>query len=126
MFEICNLDIGISLEFGIWDLEFKSRLVISRACDIVHSVNLVPMALVLIIYIILLAIFLVMCALIFRHTVKYGYLSPRFRVIVTVFGILALGIIIFSLYLVFQLFQDGSPSSFSVPTSVTTPTDIQF
>jgi len=55
------------------------------------------MAIVLTIYIVLLVIFLVMCALIFRHTVKFGYLSPRFKTVVTIFGILALGIIIFSL-----------------------------
>ena len=83
------------------------------------------MGLVLAIYIILLIIFLMACALIFRHTVKFGYLSPKFKIIVTVFGIIALIVIIFSLYLVTNLFRTPSAPSYSYP-SVSTPSDIQF
>lgn len=60
-------------------------------------------------YILLLLIFLIISSLIFRHTVKFSYLSPRFKYIVGVFGLIALGVIIFSIYLLFQI--GGEPST---------------
>lgn len=84
------------------------------------------MSLVLIIYIILLLVFLVVCALIFRHTAKYGYLSPKFKTVVSVFGILALIGVILSLYLVISLFNTSSGSSSSYSPTVITPSDINF
>ena len=54
-------------------------------------------------YILLLLIFLIISSLIFRHTVKFSYLSPRFRYIVGVFGVVAFIVIIFSIYLLFQI-----------------------
>lgn len=65
-------------------------------------------------YIIFMAIFIAMSALIVRHTVKYSYLSQRFKYIVFTFGLLALGVIFFSIYLIFALLANspdsGSPS----------------
>ena len=85
------------------------------------------MSFVLVLYIILLLIFLVVCALIFRHTVKYGYLSPKFKTVVSVFAILALLGVILSLYLIISLFRTSSGSSYSYPTpTVITPSDINF
>lgn len=81
------------------------------------------------IYAILLIIFLIMSALIFRHTIKYDYLSPKFKTIVTIFGLLALGIIIFSLYLVVSLSRvtDKPRPPFSTPSSTTvSPGKINF
>lgn len=87
------------------------------------------MGIVYVIYALLLAVFLVMSALIFRHTMKYGYLSPKFKTIVTIFGLLALGIIIFSLYLVISLSRasDKPRSPFSTPsTNTVSPGKINF
>ena len=78
------------------------------------------------IYAVLLIVFLVVSGLIFRHTVKFGYLSPRFKTIASVFGVLALIIIIFSIYLVIKLFR-APPSAYpySFP-STSYPSDINF
>ncbi len=85
------------------------------------------MGLVLAIYIILLLAFLVGCAMIFRHTIKFGYLSPTFKTVVSVFAVLALAGVIFSLYLVIGLFSKPSGSSYTYPTpTVITPSDINF
>jgi len=63
------------------------------------------MTLLIAIYILLIALFLVMSSLVFRHTVKFGYLSPRFRLVMGIFGTLAVGIITLSVYLLFVLSQ---------------------
>jgi predicted permease len=65
-----------------------------------------------------------MSALILRHTVKYSYLSTRFKVIVSVFGILALIVFLFSIFLIFQLNGELRTPSFtpSAPSDV----EIQF
>ncbi|MBU1017917.1 hypothetical protein KKA33_02700 [Patescibacteria group bacterium] len=83
------------------------------------------MGIVLAIYIVLLIGFLAISALIFRHTAKYSYLSPKFKTVVWVFAILALGGVIFSLYLVISLFSTPSGPSYSSP-SVNTSSDINF
>ena len=84
------------------------------------------MYIVIAIYAVLLIVFLVISGLIFRHTVKFGYLSPRFKKVVSVFGILALIITIFSIYLIISLFRSPSSApSYSYP-SVSTPSDINF
>jgi len=83
------------------------------------------MGIVLAIYIVLLIGFLVISALILRHAVKYSYLSPKFKKVVSIFAILALGGVIFSLYLVISLFRADSGSAYSYP-SVNTPSDINF
>ncbi len=83
------------------------------------------MGIVLAVYIILLIGFLVISALILRHAVKYSYLSPKFKTVVSVFGILALAGVILSLYLVIQLFRAPSDSPYSYPP-VDAPADINF
>lgn len=55
------------------------------------------------IYIIFLIIFSVTAALIFRHAVKYSYLSPRFKKIVIIFGIMSSVVIVISIYLIIRL-----------------------
>ena len=57
------------------------------------------MAIVIIIYILLLVAFLIVSSLIFRHSVRFGYLSPRFKTVVWIFSALALTIIAISIYL---------------------------
>ena len=85
------------------------------------------MSLVLVIYIILLLVFLAACTLIFRYTIKYGYLSPKFKTVVSVFAVLALMGVILSLYFVISLFSTSSGSSYSYPTpTIITPSDINF
>ncbi|MBN2096589.1 hypothetical protein JW752_04325 [Candidatus Peregrinibacteria bacterium] len=83
------------------------------------------MGIVLAIYIVLLIGFLGISALIFRHTVKYSYLSQKFKTVVWIFAILALGGVILSLYLVISLFSTSSGPSYSYP-SVNTSSDINF
>ena len=77
---------------------------------------------VLIIYLVLTAAFLMGAALIFRHFKKFGYLSPQFGITVTVFGLIALIILGVSLYFLIQLYhlETGSPTLFDRPGSVST------
>jgi hypothetical protein len=72
------------------------------------------MGLVVATYVILLIIFLVMSSLIFRHAVKYGYLSPRFKTLVVLFGAVSLITIVLTFYFLIKLF--GAPSTPSFPT----------
>jgi len=58
------------------------------------------MAIIILIYILLLIGFFAASAFIFRHLVKYGYLSKKFRIVVIVFGILSAVTIAFSIYLI--------------------------
>ena len=73
---------------------------------------------ILVLYFIFLAIFVIISVFIFRYIVKFSYLSPRFTSIVFVFAGLALMIIIFSLYILFvgmangdQTLSPGTPKS---------------
>lgn len=71
-------------------------------------------------YILLLIVFLIISGLILRHTIKFNYLSPRFKYIVGVFGIIAVTVIIFSVYLLFKM-ESGSTTHYyeTVPSSST-------
>ena len=80
---------------------------------------------VAIVYSIFLFIFLVICGLIFRHTVKFSYLSPRFKKVVTIFGVLALIVIIFSVYRLITLFHVDLDSMIPIPGS-SSPSGINF
>lgn len=60
---------------------------------------------VAVIYIILLLIFLVISGLILRYTIKFSYLSPRFKKVIWIFGILSFFIILFSAYRLITLFH---------------------
>lgn len=77
---------------------------------------------VLPIYIILMAAFLIGAALIFRHFKKYGYLSPGFTIAIMAFGTVALILIGISLYFLILLYnlKTGSPTLFDGPGSVST------
>jgi amino acid transporter len=73
----------------------------------------------IVLYILLLFIFLVISSLIFRHAIKFSYLSPRFKYIVGIFAVITFAVIVFSIYL---LLRTGGPStdfydSGSVPSS---------
>lgn len=65
------------------------------------------MTLAIVIYAALLVVFIAISALVVRHAVKYDYLSPRFKVVIVIFGVLSLVVILASLYLLFLL---GSPT----------------
>jgi len=65
------------------------------------------MATIIFIYILLLIVFLVVSSLVLRHTVKFGYLSPSFKIIIIAFGVLAFCVIVFSIYLMLQV---GEPN----------------
>ncbi len=66
------------------------------------------MTFAILIYILFLIAFLIMSSLVFRHAVKFGYLSPRFKIVVITFGTIALAVIIFSIYLMFQVGDSGN------------------
>ena len=66
------------------------------------------MTFIIFIYILLLIVFLIISSLVLRHSVKFGYLSPKFKIVVGVFGVLALAVIIFSIYLMFQVGGTGN------------------
>ncbi|MBN1258578.1 hypothetical protein JXA05_02375 [Candidatus Peregrinibacteria bacterium] len=68
------------------------------------------MSFLIILYLILLAVFLFISALVVRHGMKYGYLSPRFRIVLFVFGFLAVLVILLSLYFLILLSSEKEPS----------------
>ncbi|MBN2086813.1 hypothetical protein JW758_00535 [Candidatus Peregrinibacteria bacterium] len=88
------------------------------------------MAIAIIIYILVLICFIAISGLIVRHSIKFGYLSARFKSVVAVFGIIALIIIIFSIYLMFQgQSSSGSPdykSNTNTSSGGTSSGDLQF
>jgi len=74
----------------------------------------------IVLYILLLVVFLVISSLILRHAVKFNYLSPNFKYVVGVFGVIALVVIIFSIYLLFQMNgSDGGSTNYYEPTPST-------
>ncbi|MBU0727567.1 hypothetical protein KKA95_02680 [Patescibacteria group bacterium] len=80
------------------------------------------MTAIVITYILLLIIFLAVSSLILRHAIKFGYLSPRFKLVVGVFGALSLAVIIFSIYLLFLIGPSNNAGSpYSTPVSTPNP-----
>jgi len=75
------------------------------------------MTIAIAIYVILLIIFLATSSLVFRQAVKSGYLAPRFKIIVAIFGILSFSIIVFSVYLLTQLGGTGSSGYSDSPST---------
>lgn len=74
------------------------------------------MTIIIVIYVILLGIFVFMSALVVRHPIKYGYLSPRFKTVLGIFGFLAVVVILLSLYFLVRLaYSPNSTESLSVP-----------
>jgi len=71
---------------------------------------------VLITYCVFLAVFVVMSVLVIRHTSRFGYISQKFKALAWTFGVVALAVIIFSVYLVLQL-QKPATTSFFPKTS---------
>ena len=88
------------------------------------------MTLAIPIYILLLIVFLIISSLVLRHTVKFGYLSPRFKIVVTTFGVIALTVIIFSIYLMFQVGDSGNGGyeyyDASTESASTSSSDLNF
>jgi hypothetical protein len=77
---------------------------------------------VLITYCVLLAVFLLMAILAIRHTMRFGYISQKFKAIAWIFGIVALGVIIFSVYLLINLYKPTTSNLFPK----TSKTDINY
>lgn len=78
---------------------------------------------VLIVTCILMAVFLLMSVFALRHTVKFGYIDPRFKTLGWIFGIVALATILFTLYLMTNLFKANQTGN---PTPKATTTDINY
>ena len=76
----------------------------------------------IVLYILLLIVFLIISSLILRHAVKFSYLSPSFKYVVGFFGITALIVIIFSVYLLFQIDGGkGGTTNYYDPSPYTPP-----
>lgn len=79
----------------------------------------------IVLYILLLIVFLIISSLILRHAIKFSYLNPRFKYVVGGFGIIAVIVIIFSIYLLFKMspssnstnYYDSTPSPYIPATS---------
>lgn len=80
---------------------------------------------VIVLYIILLAVFALFASFIIRHIGRYHYLSPHFRVIAAIFGVIAALIIGFSLYLIMQL-HFGAPGVTRPPKGDSSSSNINF
>ncbi|MBN2306603.1 hypothetical protein JXD20_01335 [Candidatus Peregrinibacteria bacterium] len=75
----------------------------------------------IVLYILLLVIFLVISSLILRHAVKFNYLNPNFKYVVGIFGVVALVVITFSIYLLFQMDSSGGSTNYYEPTPYIPP-----
>ena len=89
------------------------------------------MTIIILFYVLLLIVFLVVSSLVLRHAVKFGYLSPRFKIIVISFGILAFCVIIFSVYLMLQIGESDSGGydyidTYTESTTSTSTGDLNF
>lgn len=60
---------------------------------------------VLIAYLVALVVFVFMSVLAIRHTIKFGYISRSFKTLAWTFGAIAIALIIFSAYLMVNLFK---------------------
>ncbi len=58
------------------------------------------MTIIILLYILLLIGFISASAFIFRHMVKYGHLSPRFKTVIGFYGVISIIVIIFSIFLI--------------------------
>jgi len=78
------------------------------------------MGTIIVLYILLLIIFLIISSLILRHAIKFSYLSPRFKYIVGIFGIIAITVIVFSIYLLIKM-GPGTSNNYDDPSPYTAP-----
>ena len=83
------------------------------------------MTVAIIIYVLTLIVFFIISGLIVRHSIKFGYLSPRFKTVVITFGAIALIIIIFSIFLMFQG-DSPSGSTYYQPRLESTPSGSSY
>ena len=79
---------------------------------------------VLIAYGLLLSVFLMMSVFAIQQTAKFSYISTRFKTVVWIFGILAVSVIILSVFLMVRLYQPASAPLF--PKATPTTTDIDY
>ncbi|QQR83226.1 hypothetical protein IPJ72_05500 [Candidatus Peregrinibacteria bacterium] len=84
-----------------------------------HASTIRAMQIIYVIYVALIATFVFTTSLIIRHMVRFSYLSNRFRKVVLGFVVLAAIVIVFSLYLVFNLvaLDAGGLSTPSIPNT---------
>ncbi|MBI5421689.1 hypothetical protein HZA44_00965 [Candidatus Peregrinibacteria bacterium] len=73
---------------------------------------------ILIAYCVLMVIFLLMSVLTLRHTMKFGYIDPRFKTLGWIFGFVVLAIILVTVYLVTSLFNEN-PTGGTAPKTTT-------
>lgn len=84
------------------------------------------MATLIVLYILLLIVFLIISSLILRHTIKFSYLSPRFKYIVAIFALISLGAILFSILLLFKMEPSSSTGFDSRPSTPIGSGDLNF
>lgn len=78
-----------------------------------------------IIYVLLLIIFLAVSMLILRHAIKFGYLSPRFKIVVWIFATISIAVIIFSIFLLLQIGEPVSTNPYT-PSSPSSSSGLNF
>ncbi|MFH0820721.1 MAG: hypothetical protein V1908_03015 [Candidatus Peregrinibacteria bacterium] len=79
------------------------------------------MLFITVIYIFLFLVFVLFAAFIARLISRYGYLAPNFKYALAIFGIITIGLITFSLYLLIQLYHEQSATR-SAPLNPSTST----
>ena len=79
------------------------------------------MGVAIVLYILLLVVFLIISSLILRHAIKFSYLSSTFKYIVGVFGVVALMVILFSIYLLFQMGNGNGGTNYYDPAPYVAP-----
>lgn len=84
------------------------------------------MATLIVLYILLLIVFLIISSLILRHTVKFSYLSPRFKYIVGIFAVISLTVILFSIFLLFKMGSVSTGTSTLPPTRAPSTGNLNF
>jgi hypothetical protein len=82
------------------------------------------MTIALVIYALLILAFLLGFGLVIRHQSDYGYLSPRFRKVVTVVAVFAVILVSASVFFAYLLMRDSAPESPS--RSYAPSSNIQF
>ncbi|MFH1012484.1 MAG: hypothetical protein V1760_01930 [Candidatus Peregrinibacteria bacterium] len=85
------------------------------------------MAFITVAYIVLLVIVGIYAGLISRHLSKYGFFSPKFKIVAIIFGAMGMAVILFSLYMLLQLYATEK-TGYNTPLSTpkTTEGDLNF
>lgn len=83
------------------------------------------MGIVITLFTFLFIAFLIGSGLIVRHTLKFGYLNPKFRLVTVIYIVLSLLVILLGIYLLTQAGAAPSPAPYT-PGSSNSSTELNF